>query len=820
MRLHDAAGDRARALRVYHACTGTLERELGVGPSAETRDLHEALIPGAAEAAAPANERAAALVGRSAERTRLTELWREAESGRAQLVLVTGEPGIGKTRLVEELRSWCAHRGAATALARSYAAEGALAYGPVVDWLRAAPLAAALERLDDRRRTELSRLLPELGREPGEPRPAASTGERQQLFEALAGALLATADRLLLVADDLQWADDETLQFLHYLIRSAPDARLLVLATARREDIVEPHRVNPLIGGLQALGRVVELELARLSHQQTAVLAEALTGSRLGEREAERLFAQTEGNPLFVVETLRADRMSRRIQAVLESRLAQLSDGARELAGVAATIGREFRSDVLVAASGADIEDAVRALDELWRRRIIREQGPESYDFSHDKLREVAYARLSPAVQRHHHLRIARALERAGAVGAQVATHYDSAGAPREAVPWYARAADDAQRVYASADAIKLLDRGHELLRELPPGGDRDRQELELTLALLAPLLVVEGAAATRLTEVQRRALELAPVPPAPLLRSVAVTSLAQGRFDDARRAGGELCERGDDDDDPVRIVEGHYVLGICAFWRGELQAAREHFGAAVERARPEQRATHLAHYGLDPTVVCLSRLANTLWFLGETDAAIRARGDALAMAEDVGHPATTGTALVFAAWLSLELDDERGIREYTAALTAPAPEEATKAPAVAGDALGGYVEVLDGRHAAGVARIRGALRDTRAGAYAPGQQASIVRLLLAAHAVAHDATAGLHVADEELASGSPVRLWEAEVRRLRARFLARLGGQPSEIDAELRRALQVATQQGALALAARVRGTLAERGERDRAAT
>src|ERR687895_605663 len=132
MRLHDARGERARALRVYHACAAALERDLGVEASAETREAYDALLPGAAEA-----ERGrAAFVGRAAERRRLTELWRESERGHAQLVLIAGEPGIGKTRLVEELRTRSTHRGAATAEARSYLAQGPLAFGPVPTWQR------------------------------------------------------------------------------------------------------------------------------------------------------------------------------------------------------------------------------------------------------------------------------------------------------------------------------------------------------------------------------------------------------------------------------------------------------------------------------------------------------------------------------------------------------------------------------------------------------------------------------------------------------------------------------------------------------------
>ena len=143
IRLHDARGDRARALRVYHECARLLEDELGVEPSETTRAAYESLLP----AAAPRSEGAAPFVGRYAERRRLTELWQDARRGHPRLVLVTGEPGVGKTRLVEELRLWCRHRDATTAFARSYAVEGGLAFSPVVAWLRDPDLARWRGRL-------------------------------------------------------------------------------------------------------------------------------------------------------------------------------------------------------------------------------------------------------------------------------------------------------------------------------------------------------------------------------------------------------------------------------------------------------------------------------------------------------------------------------------------------------------------------------------------------------------------------------------------------------------------------------------------------
>ena len=154
MRLHDARGNRARALRVYHDCAATLERELGVEPSAATREVYDALLPPRQDPSATARDAGRIggplFVGRGSEWVCLTTLWRATEGGRAQLVLVSGEPGIGKTRLIEELRAWCAHRGAVAAEARSYPAEGPLAYGPVVAWLRSQSFRGRIARLTER----------------------------------------------------------------------------------------------------------------------------------------------------------------------------------------------------------------------------------------------------------------------------------------------------------------------------------------------------------------------------------------------------------------------------------------------------------------------------------------------------------------------------------------------------------------------------------------------------------------------------------------------------------------------------------------------
>src|SRR5207249_5585907 len=183
--------------------------------------------------------------------------------------------------------------------------------------------------------------------------------------------------------------------------------------------------------------------------------------------EADRLHRQ------LPIEDTR--RLPPRVHAVLVGRLLQLSASAREFVELAATIGRAFTLDLLITVGNADAESAVRALDELWHKRIVHEHGANSYDFTHDKLREVAYAEISAPQRRMLHRSVAHALEALQAedldsVSGQLASHYERAGMIEQALPYYQRAAAVAQGMYANEDAISLLSRSLELLALLSAG--------------------------------------------------------------------------------------------------------------------------------------------------------------------------------------------------------------------------------------------------------------------------------------------------------------------------------------------------------------
>jgi hypothetical protein len=218
-------------------------------------------------------------------------------------------------------------------------------------------------------------------------------------------------------------------------------------------------------------------------------------------------------------------------------------------------------------------------------------------------------------------------------------------------------------------------------------------------------------------------------------------------------------------------LVETEYLLGIGAFWDGDLAIARSHFEHVVADFDAAHRAEHLLRFGHDPSVVCLSRLANTLWFLGDVDRARVTRDAAVAMADEVGHAFSREVTYVFAAVLAVDLGEPIMFKRYVAELAGEGRHHAVQ---VAAGAFLGYADVLDGRAEEGIRRIREVV-DTRPVDDAPGQRAVHFRLLVAAHDAASDPEGGLHAADEALAAPG-TRLWDAEHRRLRATFVAMLG--------------------------------------------
>ncbi|MBK8985694.1 MAG: AAA family ATPase [Chloroflexi bacterium] len=422
MRLQALGGDRVGALRTYNACAAALQQELSVLPSASTQKAYQLLLTPVASADGQAAR--LPLVGRTRAWSALQASWRRVMGERPLFTLIRGEAGVGKTRLAEEMLDWTARQGIPALHAAGHALTHNLPYAPIADWLRGAALRQPLRSLADVWLREISRLLPELLVERPDltpPGPISETWQRERFFTALAQVVLQLPQPFLLFMDDLQWCDVDTLEWFCFLLYFAPEARFLLLGAIREEEVSPHHPLSPLCHDLQHGSSFVQIELGRLEEMAVAELAMHVTGRPLDAVQTAQLYAETEGVPLFVVEMAgswanngewECERLPDKVQALLEERLADLSPMAREVVDLAATIGRSFRFDLLAAASDAPETMLVEALDELCQRRILLEQGADAYIFSHDKLRQAAYASLSCARRRLLRDRVSAALAR------------------------------------------------------------------------------------------------------------------------------------------------------------------------------------------------------------------------------------------------------------------------------------------------------------------------------------------------------------------------------------------------------------------------
>lgn len=480
-----SSDNRVAALRTYHDCAEILSTELGLEPGTELQHLYQrALTHHQAPDAPPTTPNlnfAAPLVGREDEWRRLQDLWQSqaAEPAQPMLVLVSGEAGIGKTRLSEEFLGWAKQSGAITAAAYCYLAGADLAYLPMIAWLRSLDL----QPLPPLWRRELARLLPELDdMAPQDAEGVQQLWHQQRLFDAFVQAFAVQSRPVVLLLEDAQWCDHETLAWLRYLVGNRLPHSILLLVTVRSE--APQDRIQDLFDALERSNRAHRLHLTRLSAAQTATLVR-FTGMHLSAEQVEVLHRDTEGNPLFVMETLRAyvDRMHNqgdlnihllpKIKSVLAQRLGYLSPGAATVANVAAVIGREFSHRILAAAVDLEENDLLDRLDELWQRHVIRQQGSEYYDFSHDRLRQTIYEQMSHARRRALHLRVAQAMAATAAEAphtafAVLAYHLEMAGHFDEAVAQYRQAARQARALFAYEDAGSSLQRALVLIPQLP----------------------------------------------------------------------------------------------------------------------------------------------------------------------------------------------------------------------------------------------------------------------------------------------------------------------------------------------------------------
>ena len=720
MGLQADMGDRAAAVSTYHHCASVLERELSVVPDDATRAAFQRLMtrprpgtpaahgppaPGTTAARMPpARERAAGrhgqpgapLIGRRAELRVLRETWQAAVSGRRGMVLVEGSAGVGKTRLVTEVAELARQQGAIVVAALCFAAPGRLALAPVADWLRDPAVQAATATLDPARRAEIARLVPDRGAAGHDPGPGtmADAWQQHRFFEGLARALMAVSRPLLLVLDNVQWCDQETLDFITFCLGLAGDGTRLLVAGTVRDDYRRGDRdLAAWAVRMRAAGLLTELSLPPLDAADTARLAQAISGRPLAAEDSATLHATTGGFPLYVIEAARGNAGDSGpggpagdagpagplppgdLSAVLRKRLAQATPAAQETAGLAAAVGTNFSLDLLTEASDLAADGVVAAVDELWRNRILREFGA-GYDFSHDLLREAAYAEVTPARRWLLHRRVAQGLEllHAGdvdAVAAQLAAQYARAGGQAKAAAYYRRAGQVAAGRFAYAEAIRLYREGLSVIKAMPEGRDRDSLELSVLTALAAPLNAREGYASRALERDLQRSVALAEsLGRANLVQTgliaLSTTWFVQGRTADCHQVAARAL---------ALAAPGSSAAGQAEFIVG---------GSAIHLGRPAEGLRHLAvaaglgggmellSVGTRADVHATAWGAHAHWLLGDDETAARASQQAVDKARAIDDPYNVALALAYSALTHQMRHDLPRLREVVTRAARP----------------------------------------------------------------------------------------------------------------------------------------------------
>jgi tetratricopeptide (TPR) repeat protein len=455
------------------------------------------------------------LVGRVEELQALEAARKRAADADPAVVLVGGEAGVGKTRLVAELAARCTTDGIRVLVGGCVPlGDGALPYAPIVEALRtllAEVGVGAVRELVGPAWPELARLLPALG-EPGPPGQAAQA----RLFELLLGLLgrLGEQAPLILMVEDLHWADRSTRDLLAFLVRNLRRERLLVVVTYRNDE-PSHQRLGPYLAELNRADRVGRLELARLDQAQTVAQLVGILGTAPAAELTDAVFARSEGNPFFTEELLGSIRagsseLPATVRDLLRGRILALPEPARQVLAVVAVAGRRVPHRLLAAVAGQDDDTLVAMLrTAVAGQLLVTQPGEDGYEFRHALLREVVDADLLPGERVRLHGQYAKALtdrpELAGGppavAAAELAAHWDGAGEPARALPARVAAGLRAEHARAFAEADRHYQRALELWEQV---ADPDRPA-----GLDRVDLLTRGAEATAQTGTSDRAIGL-----------------------------------------------------------------------------------------------------------------------------------------------------------------------------------------------------------------------------------------------------------------------------------------------------------------------
>jgi class 3 adenylate cyclase/predicted ATPase len=808
------------------------------------------------------------LIGREEELHLLLARWRRAVEGEGQVVLLSGEAGIGKSRIVQALREQLA-REAYTPLSHYCSPyHSASALYPIIALLERAagftrddPPEARLNKLDallaqgtDRLAEAVVLIADLLGLAVGERYPSLNLSPQrkaQRTLEVLAEQVegLASRQPVLALYEDVHWIDPTTLEALGVLIERVQRLPVLVLITYR------PDFVPPWSGH----AHVTQLSLARLGRLQGAAIVERLTTSKpLPDEVFDQILAKTDGVPLFVEELTKAVLESgllndagdhyelggallplaipATLQDSLTARLDRLAP-FKEVAQIGAVIGREFSYELLAAVAGRSEDELRSALDQLVQSELIFRRGtpPDAtYSFKHALVQDAAYQSLLKTKLQQLHARIAQILiERFPATVAiepeLVAYHFTQAAMAREAVEYWHRAGERAVKRSANLEAIRHLQGALDLLTSLPQ--DRTRAERELgLLALLGPAQMVTKSRAAEEVEITlERARDLARELASldhliPATLGLWLLQMNRGSFDRAGELTRELFDLANQGQDDGFALQAHHAGWTTPFFAGDFGEVRRHVELGLALYDRRRHGSHAFLYvGHDPLTCAHALGAVALWMLGYPEQAVRHNTAAVVAAEQLEHAPTLVHALSFAGILHVLRGDHEEVAKVAERLFSIS-SELGMAPGIAtADSLAGWAMAHDRKAEEGLARLEcgvGAWRATGARIHLP-QRLSMLAAGLS-HAGRPSEALDVNAKAHRLAQATGERWYEAMILWQRGQLLRLQVGDPEGADAALRESLEVAQGQRAKSVELRAATSLgrlwAESGERRKA--
>ncbi|SFU03292.1 Transcriptional regulatory protein, C terminal [Geodermatophilus amargosae] len=862
-------GRQAEALQSYQLFRVQLREELGLDPGQALRDLERDVLrqapsldwtvaaaddgstPGAAPAptqgvscaaveAADVVAALSGLVGRDADLRVVDEALAGTATGRGRIVLVAGEPGIGKTRLAEEAARRARASGMAVGWGRSDQDAGAPPFWPWTQVLRSllgdgtpgvpgAGLGPAA--------VELAPILPELA--DGSSRPPAPVVDpeatRFRLCQVATAALkdLASGRRLLVVLDDLQWADVASHRLLSHLATTLADAPVVVLATYRDRDLDAGEPLADTLAELARTAPVDRLELAGLEVADVARVMASHAGTDPDDELARLVSDRTGGNPFFVLEVLRllgtsgwpertpgeaaalvAQQVPAGVRDVLRRRLSRLPDQTRTVLLVAAVIGQEFDLDVVRAVTGVDDDDALAAVELTVSAGLVVEDPATvgRFRFAHALIREAIYGEISRARRARLHARVGQALLDHRGDDAdhvlQLAQHWWLAApvvGAEQAIPHVIAAAELCLDTFAHEEAEQQLRRSLDLLATAAPTTGRSASELAVHMRLGTLLVQLHGSGCQHARVHFTRARELADHlgdTTALLAANRSLYEVAFARADHAVAANlaEVMLDIARNSDDPAAVVVSHLALGRTLWSQGRLAAARDHLEQGLQMADPVDGREFLP-----PRIVLQLQLAAVLTSLDEPDAGIELLATAVGESR-AGTPFAQALTLTGAALVSAMRRDAPAARAWATEVLELVERWHLPWPAGYAAVVSSWVHAIEGDPASAIPALRGHLARVEAG----GTQHLVgwgLGLLAEAHLCDDQPVEALRLLDDALArvARTGERSYESELHRLRALCLAALTPPRSEeAHGALRRAVAVAREQGSVMLVRR----------------